>query len=110
LPADPCTISRQVTRVLGFAACAVEAVGIAGIIDSRKGNATAAPAPRSTVRREMCFFVMNILLLLMAIVGAVYDRPTVNCSPPGSSGTPGSWRFPEYRRRSDCYFLPRRGR
>src|SRR5262249_49946553 len=65
LPADPCTISTQVMRVLGFAVCAVTAVGIAGIIDSRKGSATAAPAPRSTVRREMCFLVMNILMLLI---------------------------------------------
>ena len=29
----------------------------AGIIDSSSGNASATPAPRSTVRRERCFFV-----------------------------------------------------
>jgi hypothetical protein len=29
---------------------------------SSSGNAMAAPAPRSTVLREMCFFVMNMAM------------------------------------------------
>jgi hypothetical protein len=29
----------------------------AGIMDSKNGNESATPAPRSTVRRERCFFV-----------------------------------------------------
>src|SRR5579863_10264718 len=35
----------------------------AGIMESSNGSATAVPAARSTVRREMAFFVTNIILL-----------------------------------------------
>ena len=35
----------------------------AGTMLSRSGSATAAPRPRKTVRREIVFFVMNILIL-----------------------------------------------
>jgi hypothetical protein len=34
----------------------------AGNIESSNGRPSATPAPRSSVRREMCFFVMNIAL------------------------------------------------
>ena len=45
---------------------AVCAKGVAaGTIDSRKGNATVAPMPCRTVRRERCLFVMNICLLII---------------------------------------------
>jgi hypothetical protein len=33
----------------------------AGIIESRNGSATVAPIPRSTVRRDKCFLVKNML-------------------------------------------------
>src|SRR6185312_14644945 len=33
----------------------------AGRIASRNGSATAAPAPRRIVRREMCFLVINLI-------------------------------------------------
>jgi hypothetical protein len=33
---------------------------MAGIIDSRKGNASVAPAPCKNVRRERCFLLINI--------------------------------------------------
>jgi hypothetical protein len=47
-----------------FAAAAVCFKGvIAGTIDSRNGNPTTAPPmPRRTVRRDMCFFAINMLL------------------------------------------------
>src|SRR5918993_777311 len=37
----------------------------AGLMASSNGNAIAAPAPFSTVRRETCFFVMNMSLSLL---------------------------------------------
>src|SRR3990167_920062 len=36
----------------------------AGIMASSSGSAIVAPTPRSTVRRDRCFFVMNIVALL----------------------------------------------
>src|SRR5689334_8724221 len=64
LPAPPCTISIPVKRLFG--AAAVLRWGVcAGTIDSRKGSATAAPMPRSIVRRERFFFVINIRFLLL---------------------------------------------
>jgi hypothetical protein len=60
LPAAPCTISMQVSRVLGAAAVFCRGV-CAGIIESSSGKATATPAPRSNVRREMCFFVRKFI-------------------------------------------------
>src|SRR5690606_25811240 len=38
----------------------------AGFIASRRGSAIQAPAPRSTVRRERCFFVMNMRTALLS--------------------------------------------
>ena len=53
------------TPVRGFGAAAVFASAVAaGIIASSSGNATAAPTPCSTVRRERCFRVMNMARLL----------------------------------------------
>src|SRR5262245_60103422 len=53
----PCGTYTNPIRVPEFvAACAV----MAGIIDSRNGNASVAPAPCKNVRRERCFLVMNI--------------------------------------------------
>ena len=51
LPADPCTISMQTSRVFGTAAVRASSVR-AGTIASSSGSDTAAPMPRSTVRRE----------------------------------------------------------
>src|SRR5262245_14732831 len=59
LPAAPCTISIHASRVLGLFA-AVRDWANAGSMESRKGKATVAPIPRSMVRREICFLVMNI--------------------------------------------------
>src|SRR5947208_10314932 len=48
-------------RLMGFAAVFAMAES-AGIMLSSSGSATAAPNPRSTVRREICFFVMNMAI------------------------------------------------
>src|SRR5215510_7805467 len=53
----PCGMYTNASRVPEFvAACAV----MAGIIDSRNGNASVAPAPCKNVRRERWFLVINI--------------------------------------------------
>src|SRR5271165_570673 len=41
----------------------VSAGAKAGIMESSSGSATAVPAARNTVRRDMDFFVTNIILL-----------------------------------------------
>ena len=46
-------------RVFGLAAVFLKGV-CAGNMDSRKGNAIVTPAPRKNVRRQRCFFVMNM--------------------------------------------------
>src|SRR5262249_4859492 len=55
----PCTISIAQRRVLPTAAVLRRGVW-AGTMASRNGNARVAPIPRRTVRREMCFFSINI--------------------------------------------------
>ncbi len=67
LPAEPWTISRQARRTLGFPASVRRAGVIAGNMDSRNGRVIVAPMPRSIVRREICFFVMNILASLILV-------------------------------------------
>src|SRR5579872_1933434 len=47
-------------RVFGTAAVFASRV-CAGTMESNNGNAKATPAPRNIVRRDMCFFVMNIV-------------------------------------------------
>src|SRR5579864_1085452 len=55
----PCGTKIPVKRV--FAAAAVLLKGVcAGTIESSRGSASATPAPRRTVRRDMYFLVMNI--------------------------------------------------
>src|SRR5687768_2600815 len=57
---------------LSFGAAAVCASAVpAGIMASSSGSAIVAPTPRSTVRRDRCFFVTNIVTLLLprVIVG-----------------------------------------
>jgi len=49
-------------RFAGFAAVLAIA-DRAGTMLSSNGNATAAPRPRKTVRREIAFLVMNMLIL-----------------------------------------------
>src|SRR5215510_7177143 len=65
----PCGMYTNASRVPEFvAACAV----IAGIIDSRNGNASVAPALCKNVLRERCFFVMNMtspLSIALALLG-----------------------------------------
>jgi hypothetical protein len=41
----------------------------AGIIASRRGSASVAPAPRNIVRRDMCFFVMNVMAVFSCLAG-----------------------------------------
>src|SRR5580658_2455699 len=67
----PWGTKQPTKRGLGVAAVWASAVE-AGIIASRSGSARVAPAPRRTVRREMCFLVMNICipLLLFLLTGS----------------------------------------
>ena len=60
LPADPCTISMQTSRVFGTAAVRASSVR-AGTMASSSGSDTAAPMPRSTVRRETALRVRYIV-------------------------------------------------
>src|SRR5438105_705106 len=59
----PCGTKIPVKRVFGTAAVWASRVW-AGTIESNSGSAKATPAPRRTARREMCFFVMNIVSTL----------------------------------------------
>src|SRR5262245_61525445 len=62
----PCGTKQPTNR--GFPAAAVCASAVAaGIIASRSGRASVAPAPLRTVRRGMCFFVKNIALSTMSV-------------------------------------------
>src|SRR5580658_1276440 len=72
----PWGTKQPTKRGLGVAAVCARAVE-AGIIASRSGSARVAPAPRRTVRRERCFFVMNI--------GAPGSFEGVTGSAPGGS-------------------------
>src|SRR4051812_41042120 len=74
-PAAPWTISMQTSRVRSSeAARAVfDHRPPAGTIASRNGSATAAPSPRSTARRGMCFPVMNDISLSPSVVGAGFQ-------------------------------------
>src|SRR5436190_15706224 len=53
----------QARRVFGLAAVWADGVA-AGTIDSRNGSATLAPTPCRNVRRDTCFFMMNMTRLL----------------------------------------------
>src|ERR1051325_7937929 len=71
----------------GFAAVCDKAVD-AGIMASNNGSPTATPAPRRNVRRERCFFVMNMVAPNFISVGPT-NRPT--------GGTPASLHAAPYR-------------
>src|SRR5690554_4717181 len=49
-------------RLTGLAAVCASKVA-AGTMDSRKGRARTVPAPRSRVRRDRCFLLMNAAIL-----------------------------------------------
>ena len=50
-------------------AAAVTRSGVsAGTIDSSNGKANVTPAPRRNVRRGMCFFVINIVSILLIVL------------------------------------------
>ena len=66
LPAEPWTISVAAKRLRGAAAVFRKGVR-AGTIDSIKGSAIVAPIPCNTVRRERCFFVMNMDQALLVL-------------------------------------------
>ena len=54
--------TKQPTN-LGFGLAAVCASAVAaGTMESRNGSARVAPIPRSTVRRDMCFFVIIMVV------------------------------------------------
>src|SRR5579863_1284251 len=55
----PCGTKQPTNRGLGVAAVCAWAVE-AGIIASSSGSASVTPLPFKTVRREMCFLVINI--------------------------------------------------
>src|SRR5688572_24058291 len=55
----PCGTKQPTKRCFGLAAVWASSVA-AGTIASSKGSASVAPAPRRTVRREMCFLVRNM--------------------------------------------------
>src|SRR6185369_2460290 len=58
--AQPCGLKSPMKRgTLGSAATFEEGV-CAGIMESSSGSASVTPAPRSKVRRERCFLVMNM--------------------------------------------------
>ena len=59
----PCGTKQPTNLGFGLAAVCASAVA-AGTIASSNGSASAAPAPRRTVRREIFFLVMNIVSLL----------------------------------------------
>jgi hypothetical protein len=56
----PCGTKQPTKRGFGVAAVCASAVE-AGIIASKRGRASATPPPRSIVRRERCFFVINMI-------------------------------------------------
>src|SRR5688500_9354048 len=76
----PCGTKQPTNRGFGVAAVCASAVA-AGTIASTSGRASATPAPRRTVRRGMCFFVINIVMtpltgrLLLAAAGCLHVSP-----------------------------------
>ena len=60
----PLTMYITPKRLIGLAAVRACAVS-AGTIPSRSGNASAAPIPRSTVRRGIAFLVMIMCAALL---------------------------------------------
>src|SRR5581483_3077651 len=56
----PCGTKQPTNRGLGLAAVCASATP-AGIMASSSGRARVAPAPRRTVRRDMCFFVRKFM-------------------------------------------------
>src|SRR5688572_14960441 len=58
---QPCGLKMPTKRGTFTVAWARARGARAGNIESSNGSASEMPAPRRTVRREMCFFVMNIL-------------------------------------------------
>ncbi len=65
-----------VKRVLGFAAVLLIKV-CAGIMESSSGSASATPTPRSSVRRDRCFLVMNMIGSPYFLMTAPYGRGSV---------------------------------
>src|SRR5215813_4599061 len=57
---QPCGLKMPTNRGTFAAASALAEGTKAGNIESSNGSANVTPAPRRNVRREMCFFVMNI--------------------------------------------------
>src|ERR1700680_1630505 len=72
----PWGTKQPTNRGFGLAAVCANATP-AGTIASRSGSASAAPAPRRTVRRDMCFFVINVIAVFSStgrhlLVAVVY--------------------------------------
>src|SRR5262249_8392751 len=66
----PCGTKQPTKRGLGAAAVCANATP-AGIIASRSGKARVAPALRKTVRRDKCFFLRNVIAVLLLILGYI---------------------------------------
>src|SRR5690348_16716048 len=62
----PCGTKQPTKRGLGAAAVCAKAVP-AGIMASRSGKASVAPALRRTVRRDKCFLERNVIAVLLLI-------------------------------------------
>jgi hypothetical protein len=84
----PC--GRYMNPRCGFGLAAVWASAVqAGIIASNKGRPTVTPAPRRNVRRERCFFVMNMTVYLSTTEDTVdteeqsckIEHPRPQCPP-----------------------------
>src|SRR6185295_11147972 len=64
----------------------------AGTMDSRNGSATAAPAPRRRVLRDMCFFVIHMVEFLMLASGPPSSSVRYTASrPPHVWPVPPRW-------------------
>src|SRR5260370_41480441 len=76
----------QARRVFGDAAVLDNGV-CAGTIESSSGNASDAPQPRRTVRREICFLVMNMpgLLVKKNTRNTEYEEHPTRCGSPRCS-------------------------
>src|SRR5260370_1102347 len=82
LPAAPCTISMAARRVFGAAVVLLKGVW-AGSIASSNGSTTDPPSPRRTMRRERCFFVINISSPLRKLFLAKCHHRLDSCGPKG---------------------------
>src|SRR5215471_6393135 len=75
----PCGKYTKPRRRAGLAAGSASAV-VGGIIASRSGSAIVAPAPLSTVRRDKCLRVRNIVYMTLTFSGRQVYRKGVRAN------------------------------